>query len=75
MIRLIKIEWLKCDYALHYQNNIMLALGAVKLMIMDFTTVIHYMATVLNLDCFNNSALYMIARISSKIMLHIYALV
>ena len=51
----------------------MFALGTVKLM--DFTTVIHYMATVLNLDCFNNSALYMITRISSKIMLHIYALV
>ena len=51
----------------------MLALGAVKLL--DFITVIHYMTTVLNLDCFNDSALYMIARISSKIMLHIYALV
>ena len=38
----------------------MFALGAVKLM--DFTTVIHYMATVLNLDCFNNSALYMTSK-------------
>ena len=58
---------------MYYQNNTMFALGAVKLM--DFTTVIHYMATVLNLDCFNNSALY-IQRYHAILLfcLHIYAL-